>query len=145
MPTKTLKDVTVADAYLAVLADRGVDYLFANAGTDFAPLVEALAKAQALGTPHPHPVTCPHENTAQHMAIGYYPRDGPPAADDDACQCWYGERDEWFAQRIAGPDSDAVYGGPDPNQRRQAQRPSFARYPLDPGNVRPGRHDARGR
>ena len=53
MPKKTLKNCTVADAYLAVLADRGIDYLFANAGTDFAPLIEALAKAQALGTPIP--------------------------------------------------------------------------------------------
>ena len=72
MPTKTLKDCSVADAYLAILADRGIEYLFANAGTDFAPLIEALAKAQALGTPHPQPITCPHENTGQHMAIGYY-------------------------------------------------------------------------
>ncbi|MDA1324478.1 MAG: thiamine pyrophosphate-requiring protein [Proteobacteria bacterium] len=78
MPKKTLKNVTVADAYLAVLADRGVDYLFANAGTDFAPLIEALAKAQALGTPHPTPIACPHENTAQHMAIGYYLVTGRP-------------------------------------------------------------------
>ena len=78
MPKKTLKNVTVADAYLAVLADRGVDYLFANAGTDFAPLIEALAKAQALGTPHPTPIACPHENTAQHMAIGYYLATGRP-------------------------------------------------------------------
>ena len=78
MPSKTLKNVTVADAYLAVLADRGVEYLFANAGTDFAPLIEALAKAQALGTPSPVPVTCPHENTAQHMAIGYYLATGRP-------------------------------------------------------------------
>ncbi|MHA1107797.1 MAG: thiamine pyrophosphate-binding protein, partial [Alphaproteobacteria bacterium] len=69
MPKKTLKNVTVADAYLALLADRGVDYLFANAGTDFAPLIESLAKAQALGTPHPTAIACPHENTAQHMAI----------------------------------------------------------------------------
>ena len=52
------------------MADRGVEYLFANAGTDFAPMIEALAKAQALGLPHPKPVTCAHENTAQHMAIG---------------------------------------------------------------------------
>jgi acetolactate synthase-1/2/3 large subunit len=78
MPKKTLNNVTVADAYLAVLADRGVDYLFANAGTDFAPLIEALAKAQALETPHPTPITCPHENTAQHMAIGYYLVTGRP-------------------------------------------------------------------
>lgn len=78
MPKKTLSDCTVADAYLAVLADRGVDYLFANAGTDFAPLIEALAKAQALGTATPVPVTCPHENTAQHMAIGHYLVSGRP-------------------------------------------------------------------
>ncbi len=78
MPKKTIKNCTVADAYLAVLADRGVDYLFANAGTDFAPLIEALAKAQALGTAHPTPIACPHENTAQHMAIGYYLATGRP-------------------------------------------------------------------
>jgi acetolactate synthase-1/2/3 large subunit len=78
MPKKTIKNCTVADAYLAVLADRGVDYLFANAGTDFAPLIEALAKAQTLGTAHPTPIACPHENTAQHMAIGYYLVTGRP-------------------------------------------------------------------
>ncbi|MCZ6741211.1 MAG: thiamine pyrophosphate-binding protein, partial [Alphaproteobacteria bacterium] len=78
MPTKIIKNCTVADAYLEILADRGVEYLFANAGTDFAPLIEALAKAQALGTPHPEPIICPHENTAQHMAIGYYLATGRP-------------------------------------------------------------------
>ena len=78
MATKTLENVTVSDAYLALMADRGVEYLFANAGTDFAPMIEALAKAQALGLPHPRPVTCPHENTAQHMAIGYYLATGRP-------------------------------------------------------------------
>ena len=46
----TPNNVTVSDAYLALLADRGVDYWFANAGTDFAPVVESLAKAQVLET-----------------------------------------------------------------------------------------------
>ena len=36
---------SVAAAYLALLAHRGVDYLFGNAGTDFAPLIEAYAQA----------------------------------------------------------------------------------------------------
>ena len=36
---------SVAAAYLALLADRGIDYLFGNAGTDFAPLIEAYAEA----------------------------------------------------------------------------------------------------
>lgn len=37
---------TVAEAYLATLARRGIDHLFANADTDFAPLIEALARAR---------------------------------------------------------------------------------------------------
>ena len=68
----TLNNVTVSDAYMALLADRGIDYWFANAGTDFAPVVETLAKAQMLETKVPKAVTCPHENTAMHMAIGYF-------------------------------------------------------------------------
>ena len=34
-----------------------LDYLFANAGTDFAPIIEAYAKAQAHGTRVPKPRT----------------------------------------------------------------------------------------
>ena len=49
MTTKTISSGTVADAYLALLADRGIEYLFANAGTDFAPIIEAYAKAQVEG------------------------------------------------------------------------------------------------
>ena len=51
VPVKTIPSGTTADAYLALLADRGVDYLFANAGTDFAPLIEAMARAEVNGTP----------------------------------------------------------------------------------------------
>ncbi|MEE8515267.1 MAG: thiamine pyrophosphate-requiring protein [Alphaproteobacteria bacterium] len=78
MATKTIESGTVADAYLAILADRGVDFLFANAGTDFAPLIEALAKAQTKGTPTPRPITVPHENVAMAMAIGHYMVSGRP-------------------------------------------------------------------
>jgi len=78
MPFKTIETGTTADAYLALLADRGVDYLFANAGTDFAPLIEALCKAEANGTPTPKPVTVPHENVAIGMALGYYLKTGKP-------------------------------------------------------------------
>ncbi len=78
MEKLTLEKVSVAEAYLTLLKSRGVDYLFGNAGTDFASIIEALAKSQATGTPAPTPVTCPHENTAQHMAIGYYLATGRP-------------------------------------------------------------------
>ena len=49
MGRKELAVDSVAEAYLALLADRGVEYLFANAGTDFAPIVEAYAKAAHTG------------------------------------------------------------------------------------------------
>src|ERR1700719_1806317 len=71
MPRKELAVDNVAEAYLALLADRGVEYLFANAGTDFAPLVEAFAKAARTGTPVPQPVLATHENLAFSMAHDY--------------------------------------------------------------------------
>src|SRR6201989_3571751 len=63
--------VTVAGAYLALLADRGVDYLFGNAWTDFAPLIEAYAEAAQTGVPVPRPMLATHENLAVSMAHGY--------------------------------------------------------------------------
>lgn len=78
MSNKTIKDGTVGDAYLQLLADRGIDYFFGNAGTDFAPLIESFAKAQALGTPVPKAIMVPHENVAIHMAMGYTAVTGRP-------------------------------------------------------------------
>src|SRR3954452_12885044 len=71
MGRKELAVESVADAYLALLADRGVEYLFANAGTDFAPIVEAYAKAAHTGIPVPKPLIATHENLAMSMAHGY--------------------------------------------------------------------------
>src|SRR3954447_2681690 len=61
----------VAGAYLALLADRGVDYLFGNAGTDFAPLIEAYSQAAQTGVAVPRPILATHENLAVSMAHGY--------------------------------------------------------------------------
>jgi len=76
-----LKKVAVesaAEAYLELLAARGVEYFFANAGTDFAPLIEAYAKRQAEGKHLPKPLTVPHEITAIGMAHGYAMVTGRP-------------------------------------------------------------------
>ncbi|MDH3319370.1 MAG: thiamine pyrophosphate-requiring protein [Betaproteobacteria bacterium] len=62
---------TAADAFLALLAARGVEYLFANGGTDFSPVAEARAKGQAHGTRMPQPVIVPHENLGMAMMHGY--------------------------------------------------------------------------
>ena len=75
-----IKPETVAEAYLALLASRDVDYLFGNSGTDFPPLVEALAKGQALGWKMPEPIIVPHENVGVAMAHGYYMVTGRPQA-----------------------------------------------------------------
>src|SRR5438132_1044606 len=53
------------------MTDRWVDYLFANAGTDFAPLIEAYAQAAQTGVAVPRPVLATHENLAVTMAHGY--------------------------------------------------------------------------
>jgi acetolactate synthase-1/2/3 large subunit len=67
---------TVAEAYLSVLKDRGVSRLFVNAGTDFAPLVEAYARQKQSGLDFPELVVCTHENLAISMAHGAYLGDG---------------------------------------------------------------------
>ena len=69
--TVSLRPETAADAWLTLLASRGVDYLFANGGTDFAPVVEAYAKGQKIGWKLPKVVVVPHENMGVAMAHGY--------------------------------------------------------------------------
>lgn len=68
----SFQELTVAEAYLRLLKSRGIDYLFANAGTDFAPILEAYAKSADEQDFLPIPVTVPHENVAIHMALGYW-------------------------------------------------------------------------
>ena len=69
---------STAEAYLELLAARGVEYFFANAGTDFAPLIEAYAHRSAQGHARPRPMTVPHEVTAVGMASGYTMVTGRP-------------------------------------------------------------------
>lgn len=80
MSQQTITADTAAEAYLALLADRGIEYLFGNAGTDFASVIEALSKAQLGEAKAPEPVTVPHENVAVAMAHGYYLTTGKMAA-----------------------------------------------------------------
>jgi acetolactate synthase-1/2/3 large subunit len=78
MATKTLRVETVAQAYLELLRDRGVDCFFANAGTDFASIIDAFARFAAEGKPTPRPIAVPHEHVAVSMAHGYYAVTGRP-------------------------------------------------------------------
>ena len=74
----TFTPETAADAWMGLLAMRGVDYLFANGGTDFAPVVEAYAKGEKLGWRLPEIVIVPHENMGIAMAHGYAMVTGRP-------------------------------------------------------------------
>jgi acetolactate synthase-1/2/3 large subunit len=78
MARKTLDVETTAQAYLELLRERGVDYFFANAGTDFGPLIDAFARFAEQGQQTPKPITVPHENAAVAMAHGYYMVTGKP-------------------------------------------------------------------
>jgi acetolactate synthase-1/2/3 large subunit len=71
---------TVAEAYLELLASRGVKYFFGNSGTDFAPIIEAFAKRGAESNHSIIPITVPHEITAVAMAHGYTMVTGKPQA-----------------------------------------------------------------
>ncbi len=78
--TKKASIETTAEAYLELLAARGVEYFFGNAGTDFAPIIEAYARRGAHGQLLPRPLTVPHEVTAVAMAHGYAMVTGRPQA-----------------------------------------------------------------
>ena len=61
---------SAAESFLRTLASRGVDYFFANPGTDFASICEALARARQDGFAVPKTVLVPHENIGVGMAYG---------------------------------------------------------------------------
>ncbi|HEY4042397.1 MAG TPA: thiamine pyrophosphate-requiring protein [Rhodopila sp.] len=68
-PTET---ITAGGAILARLKAVGVDYIFANSGTDFPPIIEGLAEAAAKDIALPRAIVIPHEHAAMGMAHGYY-------------------------------------------------------------------------
>ena len=71
---------SVAESFLRALKQQGIEYVFANAGTDFAPIIEALVRMGARQDEIPKFLTVPHENLAVAMAHGYYLVARKPAA-----------------------------------------------------------------
>jgi acetolactate synthase-1/2/3 large subunit len=68
------------EVFLRALAEHGVDYFFANPGTDFPPIVEAFSRARGSNAKLPRPVLVPHENLAVAMAHGATIMTGRPNA-----------------------------------------------------------------
>jgi acetolactate synthase-1/2/3 large subunit len=78
MARKTLRVETVAQAYLELLRERGIDVFIGNAGTDFASLLDGFARFAAEGKTTPRPILVTHEHVALSMAHGYYLATGRP-------------------------------------------------------------------
>jgi len=77
---RTPATMLAGEIFLRRLADNGVDWFFANAGTDFAPVIEGIARAGEVGFAIPQTVAIPHETVAIGMAHGYYLVTGRPQA-----------------------------------------------------------------
>ena len=139
-------DETVAEHYLAALRSRGIERLFFNAGTDFAPLVEAYARgAESNAPPFPEPILATHENLAIGMAHGAHLVTGRAAGGDGARQRRHGQRDLRSAERRARPHPDSADGRPLADPRSGCSGRARSAHPLGPGDVRSGRHGARTR
>ena len=80
MPKREPAFESTAEAYLALLKRRGIDWLLANAGTDFAPIIEALVRGRKAGIAMPEAVPIAHETIAVGMAHGFYLVTGRPQA-----------------------------------------------------------------
>lgn len=72
--------VTAGAAIFHRLGALGVDRVFVNSGTDFPPIIEGLAEADAHGVALPDVLVVPHEHVAMSMAHGHYLATGRPAA-----------------------------------------------------------------
>ncbi|MFN7027724.1 MAG: thiamine pyrophosphate-requiring protein, partial [Pseudorhizobium sp.] len=72
MERERQRTMTAGGAILARLKALGVDYIFANSGTDFPPIIEGLAEAAAKQIALPDAIVIPHEHAAMGMAHGYY-------------------------------------------------------------------------
>jgi acetolactate synthase-1/2/3 large subunit len=59
------------EAVLAAARDLGVEYIFSSAGSEWAPVWEALARLDALGDAGPLYLDLTHETLAVAMATGY--------------------------------------------------------------------------
>jgi len=79
-PIDKQQALLASEVFLRSLAEHGVDFFFANPGTDFPPIVEAFGRARLTNAAMPQPILVPHENLAVAMAHGAYLMTGRPQA-----------------------------------------------------------------
>ena len=136
------KQIT-AQAYLGRLAERGIEYVFANAGTDFASIIEALASNADGRRKFPRTIIVPHENVAMAMAHGYYKTSGKPAAVMVHVTVGTGNAVNGLMNAARDNIPVLLAAGRTPITETRPRRLAQPADPLGPGSVRPGRHRAR--
>ncbi|SIO11265.1 thiamine pyrophosphate-requiring protein [Vannielia litorea] len=72
--------ISGGELLLRSLKAQGIDYFLANAGSDFAPVVEAYARVGTGSPDLPEPLVVPHEAALVAMAHGYWLMTGRPQA-----------------------------------------------------------------
>ena len=78
--SRSAPGITAGGAVFERLTQLGVDVVFVNSGTDFPPVIEGLAEADAHEVDVPQAIIVPHEHAAVGMAHGYYFATGRPQA-----------------------------------------------------------------
>ncbi len=73
-------EYTASDALNDALLHAGVSHVFVNTGTDYPPIIESWAKAEAEGRPMPEIIISPHEYAAMSAAQGYAQASGETPA-----------------------------------------------------------------
>ena len=139
---------TTSTAFLEALAEAGVQYIFANLGSDHPGLIEALAQAKADGRAGdlPQVIICPHEmvafSAAQLAALVSRSPQAVIVHVDVGTQNMGGAISNARTQPCPGAGLRGRF--PVHHARRAARQPQRV-HPLDPGRPRPARHHARPR
>jgi len=133
----------VAEAYLARLGERGIEYVFANAGTDFAPIVDNRSRATPARPSSRNSSPCRTRTSPWRGRMAYYRTSGKLAAvmvhvtvgtANAVCGIMNAARDGVPVLLAAGRTPLTETGHVARRNRSD---------PLGAGGVRPGRHGAR--
>ena len=62
---------SAAERLIRLASRLGIEYIFANLGSDHPAFIEALARLREAGEPAPKVIVCPHEMTALSAAHGH--------------------------------------------------------------------------
>ena len=132
------------EAFLRALADHGIDYFFANPGTDFPPIVEAFSRAKQSNAKVPTAAGDPAREPRGRHGARRLCDERPAAGRHAARQRRHRQRHQQHHQPQPRQHPAHPRRRPHADHREGQVRRPQPLHPLGPGDVRPGRHAARG-